>query len=150
MQPPFLIGFHDKGRAGVIRAGKFVKYMGFRWVYVYNINQRLRFIDGFGVAPCILAAMEEHGIEEIHYIGKDCIWITTPETVRERGFAFMGKRGRPHSRGTYLHLPLKWWERREGKRSYPFLTGPMIWLRWMEPEELLGIEPVPEQIEMTL
>ena len=58
MQLPTLIGFHDKGRAGVIRAGKFVRVRSL-WVYCYNIEERLRFMDGFGVAPCVLTAMEE-------------------------------------------------------------------------------------------
>ena len=135
MQLPTLIGFHDKGRAGVIKAGKFVQHDG-KWIYVYDIRDRLRFIDGFGVAPCVLRAMEENSIEEIHFVdhGQRCTWVTDPATIRERGFPFQGKRGRVHSRGTYLHLPLKYWQRREGIERYPWLQGPMEWLTWEEPE----------------
>ena len=140
MRLPTLIGFHDPGRAGVIRAGKFCQIKKGpgrgRWAYVYNIEDKLRFMDGFGVAPCVLIAMEESGIDQIHYVDKTqkCTWVTSPKMVRERGFPFQGKRGRVHSRGTYLHLPLKYWQRREGIEHYPWLQGPMTWMTWEEPE----------------
>lgn len=140
---PIVIRFHDKGRRGVIQAGKFVECMGKR-CYVYNIQDSLRFLDGFGVAPCVLEACEEHGIQEIHYCekGSDLTYITTPEQVREHGVPFQGKRWRVHSRGTYLHLPRQRWRVDMNVRRYPWASE-SLWLKWVEPESMA--EPMPAE-----
>lgn len=144
---PVLIRFHDKGRRGVIQAGKFVEHMGKR-LYVYNIEDSLRILDGFGVAPCVLDACEEHGIQEIHYVEKrmNLTYITTPAKVREHGVPFQGKKRHVHSRGTYLHLPRQWWGVDMNVRRYPWASE-TLWLKWTEPEPTA--KPVPaDQMEL--
>ena len=130
---PLLLKMHDPGRRGVIQAGKFCDHEGVR-VYVFNISDELRFLQGFGVAPCVLAACQEHGIQEIHFVelGQKLTYVTTPDEVARMGVPFQGKRGRPHPRGTYLHLPLRFWRVRPGVAHYPWASKP-LWLEWSEP-----------------
>lgn len=94
---PRLIKFHDKGRAGVITAGKFVEVSGKR-IYCYNIQDELRILDGFGIAPCVLQACRQYGIQEIHYIDKaNCVtYITTPNEARAKGVLFQGRKSHAH------------------------------------------------------
>lgn len=150
-----VISVFEPGLRKVIQAGKFVQAFcpasGAQWVYQYDIplSDRMECLDSWGVAPCVLRAMEDHHIGEIHYYNgdEDMTYITTVTRVRDRGI-LQAHRGR---RVFYYHLPLAEWRRVPGRPcTYPYATERMT-LQWVdEPERVTKAPPPPLPVQMTL
>jgi hypothetical protein len=127
------------------QVGKIVPFCG-RPVYVYNISaeDRMRALDAWGVAPCVLKLLLDQGVVEIHFadIAQHVTWMTTPQRVLQYGIPQrFGGRG-----GVYFHLPLAHWKRQPGTMAhlYPWASSPLD-LEWIEPDQVPG---VPRQLEL--
>lgn len=157
LQNPVLVGFYEPGLKQQIQAGKFVAIgssSGPKWVYQNNVGpgDLMEVLDAWGVAPCVLKAMREYGVLEVHYyaLEENQTYIATPQRVWLEGIKQAHGR-----RGTYFHLPRKLWDRFEGRiAQYPWASQRLT-LQWIEPEDLgaqdetEGIAQV-EQLEMAL
>ena len=125
----------DKKRRQV---GKVVPFGG-RLVYTYNITRddRMRALDAFGVAPCVLKLLLDQGVAEIHYVdfGERVTWATTPERVLRYGIP----QRFPRRQGVYFHLPLARWTRAQVVMAqlYPWASTTLE-LDWIEPAEVPG------------
>lgn len=141
----------EPGLRKVIQAGKFVlafcPRQGTRLVYQYDIplEDRMACLDAWGVAPALLRAMEERGIEEIHFYNadEDVTYIATPRRVRERGI-LQNHRGRSVY---YYHLQLADWGKVAGRPcKYP-RTNDILSLGWVEEQRKVR---APEAEQMAL
>ena len=148
-----VIRFWEPGLRKVIQAGKFVeafcKRGGARWVYQYDIplEDRMACLDAWGVAPIVLRAMEERGIEEIHYYNpdEDVTYIASARRVRERGL-LQAHRGRETH---YYHLLLADWGKVDGRPcAYP-RTEKVVSLTWAEEPQRVR-RPAPEQLALRM
>lgn len=150
-----VISIFEPGLRKVIQAGKFVQAFcpasGARWVYQYDIplSDRMACLDSWGVAPCVLRAMEAEGIDEIHYYNGDAdlTYIATVTQVRDRAILQAHR-----ARGVfYYHLPLAEWRRVAGRPcTYPYATE-RISLEWAdEPERVTKPAPPPLPVQMSL
>lgn len=132
------------------QVGKVVPFCG-RLIYAYNIeaNDRMRALDAWGIAPCVLKFLLDHDVSEIHFadIAERVTWATTPRRVLQLGIPMQFDR----RAGVYLHLPRAHWKRNLGvmNKLYPWATQ-MLDLSWIEPNELReterqeGMEPMKE------
>lgn len=124
------------------QVGKIVPFCG-HLVYVYNITKddRMRALDAWGVAPCVLKMLLDHGVAEIHYadIAQRVTWMATPDTVMRYGIPQCFEK-RP---GVYFHLPLAHWQRNPGVmvKLYPWAST-IIHLDWIEPNQVV-FTPLP-------
>ena len=148
-----LIKLWEPGLRRVVQAGKFVlafcPHRGARWVYQYDIplEDRMSCLDAWGVAPTVLRAMEERGIEEIHYYNADqnLTYVTTARQVRDRAILQAHKR-----RGVfYYHLQLADWRKVQGRPcKYP-RTDDAMSLGWVEEERKVRL-PEPQQLALPM
>jgi hypothetical protein len=129
------------------QVGKIVPFCQ-RLVYTYNITDedRMRALDAWGVAPCVLKLLLDCGVAEIHYadIAQRATWMTTPQRVLQYGIPQRFDQ-RP---GVYFHLPLIHWKRQPGvmARLYPWASAALD-LDWIEPAEVPGARRQLELLE---
>jgi len=139
-----VISFREPGLQRDVQAGKFVEVRPHVFVYVNDVTlawDLFQKLDAWGVAPCVLAAMDEMGIKTIHYCCTDegVTYGTTVETVRALGI--LKKYGR---RGHHYHLARQHWDVFPG--LYHYARVHRVWkLEWLKPEKVQA-----DQMEMAL
>ena len=145
-----VITFDEPGLGREVKAGKFVWIQVTKrpkrgyWAYVNNVSVQwdlMQELDAWGIAPCVLQAMQEMGIDQIHFCCKEekATYITDVATVKR--FGILRKYG---NRGTHWHLPRRYWNRPHGGLEYPWVNKEWH-LKWLEP-----VKAQAEQMEMAL
>jgi hypothetical protein len=148
-----VIRLWEPGLRKLIQAGKFVlafcPHRGAQWVYQYDIplEDRMACLDAWGVAPTVLKAMEERGIEKIHYYNadEDVTYYATIRRVRERGI-LQNHRGR---NVYYYHLQLADWGKVAGRPCQYPRTDKALSLGWIQEEAKVRL-PMPEQLGLPM
>ena len=136
-----VIEFYEPDLGRMVTAGKFawvrVNDDGGYWAYVNNVTVRedlMEELDAWGIAPCVLQAMERRDIDQIHY----CSVIERLTYIADVGdvkrFGILKKYG---TRGTHWHLPRRYWRKASGLLEYPWINR-RLELEWLEPEVARG------------
>lgn len=132
-----LLLFVEPGLQRRVIAGKIcwlhVRDGGGIYAYVNDVTvQRdlMRDLDAWGVAPCVLAVMDEMRVDLIHYCcrDEDVTYVSSPGEVRRYGELLQCS-----GRGTHWHLPRRYWQQVKGIQRYRWINSQIV-LEWMEPE----------------